>query len=254
LDTRHRTTDTCNIEHKTQKESHGQHWTQDTERQIRVTLDNLSFCVLCPMLHVSFFLCLVSNVTRVYLSLFCVQCCPCLSFCVLCPMLPCLSFCVLYPMLPVSIFLCLVSNVTRVYLSVSCAKCYPSLIFCVLYPMLPVSIFLCFLSNVTRVFLSASCVQFYPYLSLCVLCPMLHVSIFLCLVSNVTRVYLSALYFYDCSGICGRFSVWPLFLRLSGYMWEIMGLTVKPIISHIYLDSRRNKGQTHNLPHIPGQS
>jgi hypothetical protein len=51
------------------------------------------------MLPVYIFLCLVSNVTRVYLSV---------------------SFC---PMLPVSIFLCLVSDVTRVYLSVSCAQC-----------------------------------------------------------------------------------------------------------------------------------
>jgi hypothetical protein len=72
------------------------------------------------MLPVSIFLCLVSNVTRVYLSVSCVQCYPCLSFCVLCPMLP------------VSIFLCLVSNVTRVYLSVSCVQCYPCLSFCVL--------------------------------------------------------------------------------------------------------------------------
>jgi hypothetical protein len=55
-----------------------------------------SFCVLCPMLPVSiffggvrvFFLCLVSNVTRIYifwwsvclLSVSCVQCSPCLSF------------------------------------------------------------------------------------------------------------------------------------------------------------------------------
>ena len=129
------------------------------------------------MLPVSIFLCLVSNATRVYLSVSCVHCYPCLSFCVLCPMLP------------VSIFLFLVSNVTRVYLYVSCVHCYPCLSLCVLCPMIPVSIFLCLVSNVTRVYLSVSCVHCYPYLSLCVLCPMLPLSIFLCLVSNVTPVY-----------------------------------------------------------------
>jgi hypothetical protein len=82
-------------------------------------------------LPVSIFLCLVPNVARVYLSVSCAQCCPCLSVCVLCPMLP------------VSIFLCLVCNVTRVYFSVSCVQCYLCLSFCVLCPMSPVSIFLC---------------------------------------------------------------------------------------------------------------
>jgi hypothetical protein len=125
LDTRHRKIDTGNIGHKTQKDRHGQHWTQDTE----------------------IFLCLGSNVTRVYLSVSCVQC------------YPCLSFCVLSPMIPVSIFLCLVSNATRVYLSVSCVQCYPCLSFCVLCPMLPVSIFLCLVPNVSRVYLSVSCVH-----------------------------------------------------------------------------------------------
>jgi hypothetical protein len=115
LDTRHRTIDTGNIGHKTQKDRHGKHWTEDT-------------------LLVSVFLCLVFNVTRVYRSVSCVRCFPFVSFCVLCPMLPvsiflclvscvqcytCLSPCVLCPMLPVSIFLCLVPNVTRVYLSVN---------------------------------------------------------------------------------------------------------------------------------------
>ena len=33
LDTRHRKIDTGNIEHTTQKDRYGQHWTQDTERQ-----------------------------------------------------------------------------------------------------------------------------------------------------------------------------------------------------------------------------
>jgi hypothetical protein len=83
------------------------------------------------MLHVSIFLCLVSNVIRICLSVSCVQCYTCLSFCVLCPMLP------------VSVFLCLVFNVVRVYLSVSCVQCYTYLSFCVLCPMLHVSIFLC---------------------------------------------------------------------------------------------------------------
>jgi hypothetical protein len=189
-----------------------------------------SFCVLCLMILVSIFLCLVFNVTRVYLFL----------------------------VGSVSIFLCLVSNVTRVYLfwwsvcllSVSCVQCYPCLSFlvecvssfcglcpmfsvsiflvrsvssfCALCPMLPVSIFfggvrvffLCLMSNVIRVYLfwwgscllSVSYVQRYPCLSFlvgsvfsfCVLCPMLPVSIFfggvcvffLCLVPNVTRDYL----------------------------------------------------------------
>jgi hypothetical protein len=52
------------------------------------------------------FLCLVSNVTHVYLSVSCVQCYTCLSLCVLCSLLH------------VFIFLCLVPHVTRVYLSV----------------------------------------------------------------------------------------------------------------------------------------
>jgi hypothetical protein len=92
------------------------------------------------------FLCLVSNVTRVYLYVSCVQCYPYLSFCILCPMLP------------VSIFLCLVSNVTRICRSVSFVQCYPCLSFCILCPMLLVSIFLCILFNVTRICLSVSCV------------------------------------------------------------------------------------------------
>ena len=197
----------------------------------------LSFCALCPMLpvsmllvgFVSIFLCLVPNVTRVYvfggvrvyLSVPCAQCYPCLC----CWWGPCLSFCVLCPMLPVSmflvgsvsIFLCLVPNVTRVYrfwwgpclLSVPCAQCYP----CLSFLVGSVSIFLCLVPNVTRVYvvggvrvyLSVSCAQCYPCLcfwwgsclSFCVLCPMLpvsmllvgFVSIFLCLVPNVTRVY-----------------------------------------------------------------
>jgi hypothetical protein len=189
-----------------------------------------SFCVLCPVLPVSiffggvrlFFLCLVSNVTRVYLfwwsvcllSVSCVQCSSCLSFLVRSVS----SFCVLYPMLPVAIFfdgirvffLRLVPNVTRDYLFL--VRYVSS--FCVLYLMISVYIFLCLVSNVTRVYLfwwgscllSVSYVQCYPYLSFlvgsvfsfCVLCPMLPVSIFfdgvcvffLCLVPNVLRVYL----------------------------------------------------------------
>jgi hypothetical protein len=60
----------------------------------------LSFCVLCPMLPVSIFLCLVPNVNLVSLSVSCPQCYPSLSFCVLCLMLP------------MSIFLCLETRVT----------------------------------------------------------------------------------------------------------------------------------------------
>jgi hypothetical protein len=156
LGTGHRKIDTGNIGHKTR-----------------------------PMLPVSIFLCLVSNVTRVYLSVSCAQCYPCLSFCVLCPMLP------------VSIFLCLVSNVTcvfgqetqkdrpRVTLDTRHTKIdtgdiehktqknqfYPCLSLCVLCPMFPVSIFLCLVSNVTRVYISVSRVQFYPCLSFFVLYP-----------------------------------------------------------------------------------
>jgi hypothetical protein len=169
-----------------------------------------SFCVLCQMLPVSiffggvrlFFLCPMSNVTRVYLfwwgscllSVSCAQCYPCISF--LMGFMS--SFCVLCLMILVSIFLCLVFNVTRVYL----------------FLVGSVSIFLCLVSNVTRVYLfwwgssllSVSCVQCYPCLSFlvecvssfCVLCPMFSVSIFfgevrvffLRLMSNVTRVYL----------------------------------------------------------------
>jgi hypothetical protein len=90
----------------------------------------LTFCVLSPMIPVSIFLCLVSNVTRVYLSLSCVQC------------YPCLTCSVLSPMIPVSNFLCLVSNVPRVSISVSCVQLWPCLFFCVLCSMLPMSIFL----------------------------------------------------------------------------------------------------------------
>jgi hypothetical protein len=99
------------------------------------------------MLPVSIFLCLVPNVTRVYLSLSCAQCSPCLSICVLCPIFP------------VSIFLCIVPNVTRVYFSVSCSQCSPCLFFFVLCPILPVSIFLCLVPNVALVYLSVSCAQ-----------------------------------------------------------------------------------------------
>jgi hypothetical protein len=130
LDTRHRKIDTGNIGHKTQKDRHGYH-----------CYPCLTFCVLRPMIPVSIVLCLVPNVTRVYLYVSCAQCYPCLSFCVLCPMLP------------VSIFLFIVSNVTRVYLSVSCVQCYPCLSFSVLCSMLPMSIFLCLMPNITRVFL-----------------------------------------------------------------------------------------------------
>jgi uncharacterized protein YuzB (UPF0349 family) len=87
LNTRHRKIQMGNIGHKKQNYRHGQHWTQDTKRQTRVTLNTkhrkidtvqwypcLSFCVLCPMLPVSIFLCLESNDNRVYLCVSFVQC------------------------------------------------------------------------------------------------------------------------------------------------------------------------------------
>jgi type III secretory pathway component EscV len=130
-----------NIGHKTQNDRHDQYWTQETERETRVTLDTRHRKIDTGNIghktqkdrH---------GVTHVYLSLSCVQCYTCLSSCVLCPMLP------------VSIFLCLVFNVTCVSLSVSCAQC-------------------------CRVYLSVSCVQCYPCLFFCVLCSLLPVSIFL---------------------------------------------------------------------------
>ena len=91
------------------------------------------------MLTVSIFLCLVPNVTRVYFSVSCAQCCPCLSFCVLCPMLPVSIFLCLVANVARVIFQCLVPNIVRVYFSVSCAQCCPCLFFCVLCPILPVS-------------------------------------------------------------------------------------------------------------------
>jgi hypothetical protein len=92
-----------NIGHKKQKNRHGKHWKQDTEIKTRATLGTRPIKIDTGniVLPVSIFLCLVSNGTRVYHSVSCAQC------------YPCLSFCVLYPMLPVSIFLCLVPNVTR---------------------------------------------------------------------------------------------------------------------------------------------
>jgi hypothetical protein len=76
-----------------------------------------------------------SNVTRICLSVSCVQCYTCLSFCVL------------------------FSNVTRICLSVSCVQCFSYLSFCIFCPMLPVSVYMCLVSNVTRICLSVSCVH-----------------------------------------------------------------------------------------------
>jgi hypothetical protein len=149
LGTRHRKIDTGNIGHKTQKDTHWQHWAQETERDTRVTMGTRT------------------QKDRHGYSVSSAHC------------FPCLSFCVFFPLLPVSIFLCLVPNVTRVYLSVSCAQCFPCLSFCVLFPMIHVSIFLCLVPNVIRVYHSVSCVQCCQYLSFCVLCPLLPVSIFL---------------------------------------------------------------------------
>jgi hypothetical protein len=150
---------------------------------------------------VSIFLCLVFSVTRVYLSVSCVQC------------YTCLYVCFLYPLLPVFIFLCLVSNVTRVYLSVSCDQCYMCLFFhwtqdrerYTRVPlgarhrkidtgnighrsMLHVSIFLCLVLYIARVYLSVSCVQCYPCLFFSDFCPVLPVSIFLSLVKHTGSI------------------------------------------------------------------
>ena len=40
MDTRHRKIHTGNIGHKIQNDRHGLHWTQETERETRVTLDS----------------------------------------------------------------------------------------------------------------------------------------------------------------------------------------------------------------------
>ena len=47
------------------------------------------------------------------------------------------------------------------------------------------------------------------------------------------------LYFYDCPGVCGRFSVLPLFLRLSRYMWENIGLTFISTTVQVYVGNYR---------------
>jgi hypothetical protein len=79
MDTRNIQVDTCNNGHKTQKDRQGQHWTQDTVTRVYLSVSYvqcypcLSVCVLCSMLPVSIFMCLVSNATRVYLSVSCVQ-------------------------------------------------------------------------------------------------------------------------------------------------------------------------------------
>jgi multisubunit Na+/H+ antiporter MnhC subunit len=112
-----------------------------------------SLCVLCPMLPKSIFMCLVSNITRVYLS---VSCAPNVTSVYLC----------LVPNVTGGFSLCLMASVTRVYLYVSMCL------------MLHVSIFLCLVPNVTRVYLSLSCVQCYTCLSFCVLSSMLPVCIF----------------------------------------------------------------------------
>jgi uncharacterized membrane protein YsdA (DUF1294 family) len=195
-----------NIGHKTQKVTHGKRWTQDTAC--------LSFCVLCPMLPMSIVLCLVSNGTRVYLSVSCVQCFLCLSFCVLCPMLP------------MSIFLCLVSIVTRVYLSVSGVQCFGHKTqkdrhgyhwtqdterkTWVTLDTRHKTIDTDNSGHKTQkdkhrsVYLSLSSSQCYPCLFFSVLCPMLPLSIFLCLVPNIPGVYLyvSCVQCYPCLSFC----------------------------------------------------
>jgi hypothetical protein len=94
LGTRHRKIDTGNIGNKTQKDTVVTLNTRQRKRDTgnignmtpNVTGVYLSlscaqcypflpFFVLCPMLHVSIFLCIVSNGTCVYLSVSCTQCC-----------------------------------------------------------------------------------------------------------------------------------------------------------------------------------
>jgi hypothetical protein len=70
MGTRHRQIDTGNFGHKTQKVKHGYHL-RTKKGRIDTGNNGLSFFVMCPMLPVSIFLCLVPNVIRVYL---CVSC------------------------------------------------------------------------------------------------------------------------------------------------------------------------------------
>ena len=153
------------------------------------------------MLPLSIFLCLVSNVTRVYLSLSCAQWYTCLSFCVLCLMLP------------VSIFLCLGFNVTCIYLSVSCAHCYPCLSFCVLCPMLTVSVFLCLVSNVARIYLSVSCVQW----------------CFLCL--KITQNYLLVLFLIN---IYSQEYHYTLKYSYRHYMVFVVSVTIFSVLQFLF--------------------
>jgi hypothetical protein len=131
------------------------------------------------MLPMSIVLCLVSNVTRVYLSVSCAQCYPCLSFCVFCPMLH------------VSIFLCLVPN--RVTLGTRHRKIHTCNIGHKTQKDRHGNI-----GNKTQNDRHGTC------LSVCVLCSLLHVFIFLCLVPHVTRVYLSVscVQCYTCLSVC----------------------------------------------------
>jgi hypothetical protein len=159
----------------------------------------LSLCVLCPMLPVSIILCLVPNVTRVYLSVYFAQCYPCLSFCVLCPMLPASTG---HRKIDIGKighkkqkyrhrkhWTQDTERETRETLDTRHRKIDTYNI-----GHLHVAIFLCLVPNVTRVYIFVSCVQWYPCLSFCVLCPMLPVAIFLCLVERQTRVTLGTIH------------------------------------------------------------
>ena len=67
------------------------------------------------------------------------------------------------------------------------------------------------------------------------------------------RDYRFDLYFYDCPGICGRFSVLPLFLRLSRYMWEIIGFTFISTTVQVYVGDYRFDLYFYDCPGICGR-
>jgi hypothetical protein len=75
---RHRRIDKCTIGHKTHQDRHMRLVPIVTGVYLSVSCAQcypcLSFCVLCPFVHVFIFLCLESNVTRVYPSVSCAHC------------------------------------------------------------------------------------------------------------------------------------------------------------------------------------
>ena len=105
-------------------------------------------------------------------------------------------------------------------------------------------------------------------------CPGICVEIIgLTFISTTVQVYVRDyrfdLYFYDCPGICGRFSVLPLFgeipgicgrlsvlplfLRLSRYMWEIIGLTFISTTVQVYVGDYRFDLYFYDCPGICGR-